>query len=188
VAIVDGLITLAQARASIYGDTIATAPTSNDADIEDYIEAATPVIENIVGKLIAGSHTQTFDGGSGALVLSTRFNAVTSVTESGVVISDYFADPDAGIIYAGTTTAGRSFASGNRNIVAVVTVGSATIPANVQLAARELVTHWWRIGRQANRPGVAQAQSAAPEVSTGFAVPRRVIELLQSDPRLPGFA
>jgi hypothetical protein len=188
VAIVDGLITLAQARASIYGETAATAGTTNDADIEAYIEAATPVIENIVGKLIAGSHTQRFDGGSGALVLSTRFNAVTSVTEGGVVITDYFADPDAGIIYAGTTSAQRDFLSGVRNVVAVVTVGNATIPKNVQLATRELVTHWWRIGRQANRPGIAQAPGAAPDIPSGFAVPRRVVEILQSDSRLAGFA
>ncbi len=185
-AIVDGLITLAEARSSIYGEQAGTAATVRDADIEKYVEAATPVIEDIAGPLIVRSRTFTFAGGSDAYVLPVRFTSVTSVTVDGVASTDYVADATAGIIYPGTTDGISVFSSGVENVVIVVSVGSATIPKNVSLAARELVRFWWQQGQQANRPGVAeQDASAAPQ---GFLVPRRVMELLRATPNVGGFA
>lgn len=183
-AIVAGLITLADAKASL---GIPAATTANDADIEKYIEAATPVIENITGPLLAGARTVAVDGGSGAILLE-RFTAVTAITESGTAITDYVADPHAGIIYAGTTTSQRAFKAGVRNIVVTVTVGAATIPPNIALATRELVRHWWQQGRQGNRPAFGNEGVSDVSVPSGFAVPRRVIELCEPNRRTEGFA
>ena len=183
-AIVDGLTTLANVKLSL---NIASATTTYDSDLERYVEAATPVIENITGPLIARSQTVVRSGGEESIVLPFRFNAVTSVVESGTTITDYFADTLAGIIYAGTTVAQRDFVGGKNNITAVVTVGSATIPANVELAARELVRHWWQIGRQANRPGTAPVDTTNPAIT--FGVPtRRLEEILAANQRVAGFA
>lgn len=183
-AITDGLITLEDARASLgWG----AADIANNSDLEDYIEAATPVIENITGPLLVKSQTFTFDGGVSAVLLPVRFTSVTSITESGTAITDFVADPLSGIIYAGATSGVRSFASGVQNIVVVVSVGSATIPPNVILATRELVRHLWQIGRQGSRPAYGQ-DAGAEIVPSGFAVPRRVIELLEASPRVAGFA
>ena len=187
-AIVDGLITLADARKSIYGNTYATAPTTLDSDIEDYVEAATPVIENICGPVLVKTRTFTHDGGVTSILLPYAISSVTSVTENGVAITDYTADLTRGIIHAGTYDANREFESGLANIVITVVVGNATIPPNVILATRELVRFWWQLGRQANRPGVAEAGDAAPDLPMGFAVPRRVTELLRPNPRMAGFA
>lgn len=182
--IVDGLITLEDARKSLGW---AVTDTANDADLERYIEAATPVIENITGPLIARSESYTFDGGSRAVVLPVRFASVTTVVESGVTITDYVAEPDAGVIAAGSTSSPREFAAGHQNVVVTVQVGSATVPAHVKLATRELVRHWWQQGRQGNRPGFGN-EMPAETTPMGFAVPKRVRELLEPSPRLAGFA
>ncbi|TFD74732.1 head-tail connector protein [Cryobacterium fucosi] len=178
-----GLIPLADAKRSL-----GIVGTADDADIQRYIEAATPVIENITGPLIAGSKVHTLSGGSGVLVLSGPFSTVTSVVESGVTITDYLADGPAGIIYAGTTVSSRDFKSGVRNIVVTVNVGNAEIPPNVILAARELVRVWWQQGRQGNRPAWGNDVPDGADVPMGFAIPRRVVELLRPHARADGFA
>ena len=182
-AIVDGLITLADARASLgWADT----DIKYNDDLERYIEAATPLIEYKTGPLIVRARTFTFDGGSTAVLLPVRFASVTTITESGSPVIDYVAQPTAGIIYAGTTQSPRSFLPGVQNVVVTVQVGSATVPPNVILATRELVRHLWQIGRQGNRP--AYGQDAAETPPMGFAYPRRVLELLSPNADLAGFA
>jgi hypothetical protein len=182
-AIVDGLITLVQAKASL---NIASTTTVNDSDIERYIEACTPLIEFVTGPQIVRSRTFTFDGGDHVVVLPVRFNTVTSITVDSVAITDWVAESGNGIIHSGLSTSPTNFNSGTQNVVVVVTVGNATIPSNVQLATRELVRHLWQLGRQANRPGTAEAQTQT--VPEGFAMPRRVLELLSANPRVAGFA
>ena len=184
-AIVRGLITLTQARQSIYGNAAASAPTTWDTDIEAYISAATPVVEEIAGPQYAESRTVRFDGGSHVYVLPFRFNAVTSVTVDGVAKTDYVAEASAGIIHAGTSDLPDVWDAGTHNVVIVVTVGNATVPPNVQLATRELVRLWWQIGRNANRPGTAE-QDGPGEVPMGLR--KRVSELLAPSMSVPGFA
>ena len=183
-AIVDGLVTLADVRKSL---GLAVTDTSNDADLENYIEAATPVIENITGPLIQRSRVFTFDGGSSTVVVPVRFASVTSVVESGVTITDFVTDLQAATITAGTTDGVRDFAYGYQNVVVTVSVGAATVPANVQLAARELVRFWWQQGRQANIPAFGDAPESGV-TPMGFAVPKRVMELLEPNKRVAGFA
>jgi len=184
-AIANGLITLAQARAAVYGSN--TVGTGDDAELEFYVEAATPVIENITGPVVLRSVVYTFNGRSKHLVIPTRFTSVTSVVEDGVTVTDFVATPEIGLIAAGTSNSPRYWAEGVQNIVVTVSVGSATIPKNVQLAARELVRHWWQQGRQGARPAFAVDAPADPSMI--FGVPtRRLGELLASSPDLPGFA
>lgn len=184
-AISNGLITLAQARAAVYGSN--TVGTGDDAELEFYVEAATPVIEDITGPLIVASRIFTFDGGTVALVIPVRFTSVTSVVEDGVTVTDFVSEPLAGLVLAGASGSPRYWADGVQNVVVTVSVGSATVPKNVQLAARELVRHWWQQGRQGARPAFAVDAPADPSMI--FGVPtRRLGELLASSPDLPGFA
>lgn len=184
-AVIDGLISLDDARRSLGW---AVSDTSNDADLERYIEAATPVIENITGPLIQRAETYKFDGGFRAVVLPVRFSSVTSVVESGVTVTDYVAEPDAGVVAAGTAISPREFDAGHQNIVVTVQVGVASVPSNVKLATRELVRHWWQQGRQGNRPGFGNELPTEQGTPMGFAVPKRVHELLEASPRVAGFA
>jgi hypothetical protein len=181
--ITDGLITLAEARASLGW---AANQTADNDDLERYIEAATPVIENITGPVLVKQLTFAFNGGVESIVLPVPFSSVVSVTENGVAVTDYVADADKGIITAGTTTAPDIFEPGIDNIVVTVSVGSATIPPNVKLAARELVRYWWQQGRQANIPAFGDAPPPAP--NDYWAIPRNVQQLLQPNKRVAGFA
>jgi hypothetical protein len=178
VAITNGLITLADAKAQL---GIATGTTTYDADIELYVEAATPIVEAITGPMVQASRTFTLNGGSSVLALPVKFTSVTSVTVGGVATTSYDADPLSGLIYSET----GAFASGIQNVVVVVAVGSATIPSNVKLAARELVRHWWQTSRQANRPGTAEQVAQQP---LPLGVSRRIGELLAPNAGLAGFA
>lgn len=180
VAITDGLITLANAKTSLG----LGSDTTYDADLEHYIMAATPIVEGITGPQIARTRTFTFNGGDCAVNIPVRFNTVTSVTVDGTATTSYVADPTAGIV----TSLGR-FATGTQNVVVVVTVGATTpgvYAENVILATRELVRFWWQQGRQANRPGVAEADTSA--ILPGSDIYKRVWQLLKPSQGLPGFA
>jgi hypothetical protein len=183
--IINGLIALDEAKRSIFNSTTSTA---HDADLESYISAATPVIEQMTGPMVRRPETVTFDGGRTALVLPWAFHSVAEVLEDDVAITDFTASPTAGIIYAGEQSALRSFAAGDRNITVTVLVGQTDIPENIKLATRELVRFWWQQGRQGNRPSFGNEPDTAPDVPSGFAVPRRVTELCSPNRRVDGFA
>jgi len=138
--------------------------------------------------LLARSQTYSLNGGSSAVLLGAPFNTITSVVQSGVTTTNFVADGPAGIIYAGSNSSPGTFPAGLRNIVVTVTVGAATIPPNIVLATRELVRHWWQLGRQGNRPAFGNEGVADVSVPSGFAVPRRVIELCEPNRRTAGFA
>ena len=74
------IISLDEARAAL---TKAAQDTAKDDDLRFYVEAATPIIEDVVGGLLLKTYTETFNGGGPTVVLS-HFPAVyplTSVTE-----------------------------------------------------------------------------------------------------------
>ena len=186
-AITDGLITLAQARSAIYGDAEPSTGTTSDSTIEFYVEAATAPIELLLGPLILRSSvTHLFDGGVPTLVLPDRFNSVSALTVDGTAYSTYFTDADAGMIHAGSSSAPEEFAPGVLNVSVTVSVGSATIPKNAQMMARELVRHWWQNGRQGNRPAYGEPPD---NPAVAFGVPtRRLMELMGDTQRVAGFA
>lgn len=194
-AVTRGLITVEDVKRSL---SMPTTVNANDADLEDYIEAATPVIENIVGPVLQRTQTSLFDGGRDAIRLPWPVTQVVGVLVDGAALAGYVALPDAGVIYA--DGAGGSFPSGSQNIAVTFTAGTATldqagvpqgVPPHVRLAARELVRHWWQIGRQAAHgyaPGGEPEDAGGGSGLTGFAVPRRVTELLKPSALVGGFA
>lgn len=185
-AIVRGLCTLAEARAAIFKASEAAAPVARNTEIEDFVSAATPVIEKLTGPMYAESRTVIFDGGHPCVILPFRFNAVTSITVNGVAWTDYTAEGSHGIIWGGSSLMPISFYAGTQNVTVVVTVGYATIPPNVKKAALALVTHWWQQGEQGNRPAFGDTSN---DPAIAFGVPtRRLAELLGGSEAVPGFA
>lgn len=170
-----------QAKASLNW----TSPKPSDVeDLRLYVAAATPVIEDIVGPVVRTNHVYTAAGGS-FLMLPVVNAAVTSVRVNGAEFVDFFADP-AGTVTAGTQYARRGFPTGTVEVY--YTVGMQVIPPNIQLAARELVRHMWQIGRQAIGRNGRQDPTAEAYTPSGFAVPRRVIELCAPHQTFGGFA
>jgi hypothetical protein len=73
-------------------------------------------------------------------------------------------------------------------VTVVVTVGSAgTIPANVTLAAKELLRHMWN-RRQGPRPAFGNPGQGESTTPSGYLIPNFVAALLKPSTGLPGFA
>lgn len=184
-----GLITLEYAAEGLNFQNVGSpSSATRDADLTAYIQAATPIIENIVGPVLPATKTINFDGGNTAIVLPDMATGVTQVVEAGNTLpaGQWMFDPVGSIVYGGNQIYPRAFYPGRQSIQITYTVGNATVPANIQLAARELVRFWWQQGKAAERPAYSDAvESVAPQ---GFAVPKRVMELLGANDGLVGFA
>jgi hypothetical protein len=185
------IIGLDDARAALNMQDSKTTAAQLD-DLRLYIAAATPVIEDIVGPVIPGTFTQTTDGGGWAIPLFNRPTEIVSVTELGAPLdpSAYFLDSEAGILYAGRPQATRRFMPGYQSVVVEYKAGAPAVPPNIRLATRELVRHWWQLGKQGTGGGRGGSfDQTAPEwTPSGFAVPKRVIELCGKKNAPGGFA
>jgi hypothetical protein len=166
-----------------------TAPATID-DLRLYIAAVTPVLEDLIGPIIPGTFTQTDDGGKSAVLLYDKPTSIVSITENGTALAagDYYVDYAAGIVYAGQPGGARVFAAGSNAIVITYRAGAQLVPPNVRLAARELLRHWWQLGKQGQGSGgngFGQAEGYSPN---GYAVPYRVIQLCGHLNKPGGFA
>jgi hypothetical protein len=160
---------------------------AKSSDLRLYLAAATPVIEDITGALLPETRTHSSWGGSRSVVLPHLPSQILSITLDGVPVTAYVPDLASGIVYSGSRQAVTAFGIGD--LVITYKTGAAEIPPNVRLAARELVRHWWQIGMQASGGGARGSQPDS-EVFTpsGFAVPRRVMELCTPHQQVGGFA
>lgn len=181
-AVTGGLITLEYALEGLNlltPDYAASIPLSaRDADVVAYIAAATPIIEGLCGPVLSAVVSRRFHGGKSAVLLTEKVTAaqIMGVSVDGSSVSGYVVDEPTGAIYADGV--GSLFPDGVRNVVVTMTSGYPVVPASIQLAARELVRHWWQQGKQGNRPSFGDAAPGGPmDTPQGFAVPRRVIDL-----------
>lgn len=178
------IISLADAKAELNHVT-----DVNDDELRLYIAATTPIVEELAGRVLVATLTETFDGGRRAVLLSERASAITSVTVDGTALaaSDYTADLASGIVYAGGSSTPSTFSWGRQNVVVVYTVGAAAIDPNVVQAARVITAHLYKVGQQ--RKG-KNAQADDVVIASGYAVPKRALELLRgrSSYRMPGMA
>ena len=158
--------------------------TADDVqDLRLYIAAATPVIEDIVGPMLLQSRELTTQGGKPSILIpTTSAAAVMSVTVNGEAwgLDQWWTEH--GVLYPALS---GIFPPGV--VVVDYTVGAGLIAPNIRLGTRELIRHWWQIGKQAVG-GPRQEMTAEAFTPSGFAVPRRVIELCAPDEKIGGFA
>lgn len=165
----------------------ANADPAKAQDLRLYLAAATPVIEDITGPMVAGTMTFTGWGGGTTVILPHLPNQILGITVDGLPVLDYVPDLVAGIIYGGSRSGVQPFPQGE--LVITYRVGSAEIPPNIKLAARELVRFWWQGGMQGGGGNVrSQRPEAEAFTPSGFAVPRRVMELCAPHEQIGGFA
>lgn len=181
------IIGLADARAEL---NMPANHTVDDDLLRLYIAATTPLVEEIVGAVLASTEVETFDGGKRAVLLSERASALTSVTVDGVALTadEYTANLDSGIVYAGSSAAATCFNYGRQNVVVTYTTGGSSIDPNIKLAAAVIAAHLYQVGQQGRR-GRNQADDVVV-LSSRYAVPSRAIELCRGARarRMPGFA
>lgn len=185
------IISIEDARAAL---NLATSDRTPDEEIRLYVQAATEIVEDLVGPVLTASVTEKHTGGGYALGLFRKATAITSVTEDGTALTsgDYSLDPNSGLLWRGTYPgAGTWSADTTAGITVVYTVGAAVVPPSVILAGRELVRHLYAVGQQPWRQpyggGIEDAMLTTP---SGYAVPNRVVQLLKPhmSGRVPGFA
>lgn len=185
------ILTLPEARRAI---RLPDNDQSRDTDlVETYIPAVTAVIEDLIGPVMAGT-TRTFvaDGG-GALVMLPWLNitSVDSVDDSGttLTVDDYQVNLGTGIVYRGTADLPRTFATGRQSVTITYTAGTyatpAAVPYNIKLAARIILAHLWQADQQGYRPDFGGPDNSVTPSSSGYAIPRRAVELLGSSSNRP---
>lgn len=178
------LISEAEAKASIGG--LGRLAGEDQQWLTDAIEALTPVIEQHTGPILMRPETVVVDGGLGALTLPWPIHTLVSVSVDGETVptTGYTVVSSAGVIIR---SSGLGWPTG-KTIVVEAIVGREEVPANVKMAARELIRFWWQQGRQGGAAFGASDQGdfAVPQ---GFLMPNRVISLLAAGPKAaPGFA
>lgn len=190
---------------------IPTATTTYDTELTGFLNAATPVLENICGPLVQRTvtnemHDGGYDNARAIIVLRQRpVISVTTITEylaTTAYVLTQVATPALGTTYSYTfdvetgsitrrMTGGYAypFPFGSGNILVTYVAGYAVIPDNVRLAALFQAAHLWQTSQQGGRPGwnsAAGEDGYAP--SSSYAIPNRVIELLDAHRRVPGLA
>jgi hypothetical protein len=167
----------------------AASIAKNGPALRLYIATATHVIEDIVGTVLIRTIVQPADGGRTGVLLWERPASIDSVTVDGEPTTNYIVNVNAAILYA--KPAGSQFPPGLQNIIVTYKTGGTGIAPNIQLAARELVRHLWQVGQQVPaQPGPTgdYAQQPMGMTPSGFAVPKRVLELCRPTYSLPGMA
>lgn len=174
--------------------------TVDDTELQGFVEAITAVVESITGPIAATSYTESIDGGESTIALRhLPVVSVTSITEyqgnNAVTLTEattpagatsglnYSLDKATGVI---TRLSGPGWAYpffvGTRNIVVTYTAGYATAPANVRLAALELIRENWTQSKNGGR----RPQTDDGYTINGWFVPNRVHELLRPNAQIPG--
>lgn len=156
--------------------------TTSDDEVQAFIDAAEARLSGEVGALDLVPRSERVPGCSDVLVLaSLPVAALTSVTPTdgdALDVSDLYLDRDAGVV---TYRDGSSF--GARLYTVVYTPGLLDPGANIVQAVKELVRHMWKTQR-----GQMRVDPEADPSAT-FALPRRVLELIDRDTaRQSGFA
>lgn len=178
------LVTLEEAKRQL-----GITGTSEDVELQTYIDALPAVIEGFVGVVEQREITDQVAGGRPALaVLHPPLVSVTSLSGVGVTyLADSLElDSTAGVI---TQASGGVFPAGTYTVT--YTAGRPSVPPTIKLAALVLLQHLWRTQR-ATRGGLAGGGDdfsvTEPVPGFGYAVPHRVLQLLDSFRQPPGVA
>ena len=145
--------------------------TSQDAELQGFVDAATALIENYTGPITGTQYSEVHDGGAPTICLRrlpvisiqsiTMYVALAAypltLQPLGSTTDNYgysLDDPLTGVVThrssSGTPTA---FWGGPRSITVTYTAGRANVPANVRLAALELIREMWSSTQRGNSTG-----------------------------------
>lgn len=172
------LLTLPEAKQQLDIET-----TGHDLELQLYVDALTPVIEGYIGPVEDRSVTETLSSYGASLCLRQRpaisLTSVTPVLGGGTAldVADLALDTVTGIV---TRLDGAHFSPGPWTVVYMA--GRGEVPATVKLAAAILLQHLWRTQYGAARGAVGGGDDYAvtePVIGFGYAVPNRVLQLLE---------
>jgi hypothetical protein len=181
--------------------------TTWDGELRDASSAACGIIEFLVGPVLRRQIIEYYDGGDGytwkIMLQRVPIISIDEIVETwGTGISNTLVNvamPDTtgstiGYTYDAITgqVVRRSlgwpypFPFGIKNVKFTYTVGRTSTPGNINTGAKELIGHIWRqsqLNSEGRRPRVARPEPVT--VILGYAIPNRVLEMLQATPRTP---
>lgn len=149
-----------------------------DEELADLIEAAEAAITQVVGPLEAVTVTSSIRGGGSTMVLPVApVVSLTSLTSGEATVVDtagVYLNAEAGML---EMESGAPFADARHTVV--YQAGRATLPADLLLAVKELVRHYWMTQRGSGKPGSRPPEGYSNTVpGAAYAMPFRVSELL----------
>ncbi|MFF9714821.1 phage head-tail connector protein [Streptomyces sp. NPDC014603] len=163
-----------------------------DDELQAYIDGLTPVVEGFIGPVEPREVMETVHGSGAALALQQppvlSLTSLTAQLTGGTSynVAGLHLDGAAGIV---RRLDGGRFTGGPWT--AVYQAGRGDIPATVALAARILLQHLWRT-QLPSRGGLAGGGDDYsvndPVPGFGYAVPNRVLQLLEPYKQPPGVA
>lgn len=174
------LVSLAEVRRHLgtAGAGVPAPTAQDDVQLQGFIDAATPVIEDLAGRVLPRPITEVITARSGTVVLTEHpVLEVLTVTLNGSPVTGWTLHGGSGLLVgAGLTGATVTY-----------TAGRAAVPKNVRLAALELITYWWkqrRGGSPTFQPAGEAGLAAGGENNGGIAM-WRIKQILGPDLRAP---
>lgn len=181
------LLNLAEAK-----DQLNITTTTHDVELQEYIDSVAAVVEWYVGPVEPRPVTETVNGRGTTLCLTSvpvvSLTSFTPVLTGGTApdVTDLAVDLSTGIV---RRKDGGSFCGGPWTVSYMA--GRGNVPATLNLAARMLVQHLWRTQQGPGRPGLGGNDDYdvnQPVPGFGYAVPNRVLQLIQPYRLPPGVA
>lgn len=161
--------------------------STNDAELQGFIDAAEAAIAKKVGSLEPVTTTSRVPGGSAlALPVSPAISltSITPINGSALALSAYYLNTESGVI---SNVWGACFPAIAYDVV--YQTGRTDCPDDLLLAVKELVRHMWETQRGgAQRPGSRPSEALSNTLpGAAYTFPIRVTELLVPHVRF-GFA
>lgn len=152
---------------------------TEDAELMDYLEAATTVVEQYIGPVLPREYTERHPAGDRLILFHPPVLSLTSVEPwltngSAYPVGDLMLDGPAGIVYRKD---GYGFIGGPFKVT--YTAGLATISQNIRLATLIIIGHMWKTQRpRPPRFPIRDESQDTPPAGMSYAVPNRALELL----------
>lgn len=182
------LLTLIEAKRQLDIET-----TAEDLELQVYVDALTDVIERHIGPVVIREVTETVEGRGCTMCLSSiPATSLVSVTPVGggsaLDLNDLDLDPATGVVrhLTGSFSDVRWRVAYSAGRVAA----EVPVPSTIKLAAAMLLQHLWRTqyGSARGQGGSDDFSVSEPIPGFGYAVPNRVLQLLEAYKLPPGVA
>nr|WP_237533073.1 head-tail connector protein [Streptomyces sp. SID685] len=178
---------MADAKAQL---NIADGDTSNDAELQGYIDAATAAVETQLGQVVdPRTVIDQLDFPQSVTSFLLRSVPVLSLTSLVSLDGSQSWTTTAPAMYVDGAAGCVTVLSGppvKGSVLATYQAGLTSVPPNYRLAALIIVQHLWETQRGTLGTVMGGGDDSGYTAGRGFAIPRRAIELL--GPQLPGVA
>lgn len=159
----------------------------DDTELLVFINGLTAVIERHTGPVEVREVVEMIEGRGISMCLThipalTLTSVAPTMGGDDLVLDDLVLDARKGVVYR----KGGSFAGTLWTVTYMA--GRTIVPPTITLAARLLLAHMWRTKNGSGRGPADDFSVSDPDPSLGYAVPTRVLQLLEPFKLPPGVA